>query len=160
MSAGTARGRRAHTRSFINNEWVQGVDGQTFDVINPTDESVLCAVHEATEKDVDVAVRAARKAFEGAWRKESPQKRGTMLTNLAMLLEQHLDTLAAIESLDNGKSIAMAQADVTSAFNCIRYYGGWADKIEGKVIDTNADMFNYTKKEPVRAARASFIAGD
>ena len=51
--------------SFINNEWVKGVDGKTFEVINPSTEKVICSVHEATEKDVDIAVAAARKAFDG-----------------------------------------------------------------------------------------------
>ncbi|KAI6825595.1 hypothetical protein KC332_g10244, partial [Hortaea werneckii] len=64
------------TGLFINNEYVKGVDGKTFEVYNPSDESVICNVHEATEKDVDIAVSAARKAFEGPWRKETPENRG------------------------------------------------------------------------------------
>ncbi|KAF2869671.1 aldehyde dehydrogenase domain-containing protein [Massariosphaeria phaeospora] len=134
---------------FINNEWVKGVDGKTFEVINPTDESVLCSVQEATEKDVDLAVAAARKAFEGGWRRESPQKRGRLLSNLADLFEKNLELLAAVESLDNGKSITLAKGDISNCAGCLRYYGGWADKIEGKVVDTNADTFNYIRKEPI-----------
>lgn len=135
--------------SFINNEWVKAVDGKTFEVINPTDESVICSVQEATEKDVDLAVSAARKAFNGDWRKESPENRGKYLNNLATLFEKNIDLLAAVESLDNGKAISMAKGDVGACAGCLRYYGGWADKIEGKVIDTSHDTFNYTKKEPV-----------
>ena len=60
-----------------------------------------------------------------------------------------MNTVAAIESLDNGKSISMATADVGYAAGCLRYYGGWADKIEGKIIDTGSDTLNYLKKEPV-----------
>lgn len=104
---------------------------------------------EATEKDVDIAVAAARKAFNGSWHVETPQNRGRFLTNLADLVEKNLDALAAIESLDNGKSIGMAKGDVGSVAACLRYYGGWADKIEGKVIDTNTDTFSYTRQEPV-----------
>lgn len=106
-------------------------------------------MHEATEKDVDIAVDAARKAFEGPWRKETPENRGKLLVNLANLFEKNLDLLAAVESLDNGKAITMAKVDVGMCAGCLRYYGGWADKIEGKVIDTTHDTFNYTKKEPV-----------
>ncbi len=135
--------------SFINNEFVKGVDGKTFDVINPSTEKVICAVHEATEKDVDIAVSAARKAFEGSWRHVSPEQRGRYLVNLANLFEENLDTLAAIESLDNGKAVSMAKIDIGMCAGTFRYYGGWADKIEGKVIETNSDTFNYTKQEPV-----------
>lgn len=67
-------------------------------------------------------------------------------------MEKHAETLAAIESLDNGKAINMAKVDVQLAAGCIRYYGGWADKIEGKVIETNSETFNYTRQEPVRVA--------
>jgi len=137
-----------HTR-FINNEFVKGHDGRTFEVINPSNEQVITSVHEATEKDVDIAVAAARKAFEGEWRKVTPENRGKLLVNLANLFEKHIQTLAAIESLDNGKAISMAKVDVTLGASCLRYYGGWADKIEGKVVDTNSDSFNYVKREPV-----------
>ncbi|KAF2842302.1 aldehyde dehydrogenase, allergen Cla h 10 [Patellaria atrata CBS 101060] len=137
------------TGLFINNEFVEGVDKKTFEVINPTDESVITSVHEATEKDVDLAVSAARKAFEGSWRTETPENRGRLLVKLADLFERDIDTLAAIESLDNGKAITMAKGDVGMAAGCLRYYGGWADKIEGKVVDTTPDTFNYIRKEPI-----------
>jgi aldehyde dehydrogenase (NAD+) len=137
------------TGLFINNEFVKGAEGKTFDVINPTDESVICQVHEATEKDVDIAVKAARHAFEGDWRKASPEDRGKLLTKLATLFEQNLDQLAAVEALDNGKAFSMAKGDVGMCAATLRYYAGWSDKIEGKVIDTGHDTFNYTKKEPV-----------
>jgi aldehyde dehydrogenase (NAD+) len=134
---------------FINNEWVEGVDKKTFEVINPATEEVICSVHEATEKDVDLAVSAARKAFEGSWRQTTPQQRGMLMLKLAELAEQNKELLAAVESLDNGKSISMARGDVGAVIGCIRYYGGWADKIEGKTIDIAPDMFHYTRQEPV-----------
>ncbi|KAF1989495.1 aldehyde dehydrogenase, allergen Cla h 10 [Aulographum hederae CBS 113979] len=137
------------TGLFINGEFVKGVDGRSFDVINPSDESVICQVHEASEKDVDIAVNAARKAFEGEWRSVTPCDRGKYLSKLADLFDENVDLLAAVESLDNGKAITMAKGDVGAASGCLRYYAGWADKIEGKVIDTNPESFNYTKKEPI-----------
>jgi len=137
------------TGLFINNEFVKAVDGKTFEVINPTDETVICSVSEATEKDVDIAVSAARKAFEGAWRQVTPEQRGKYLNKLADLFDENADLLAAVESLDNGKAITMAKGDVGACSGCLRYYGGWADKIEGKVIDTDPGTFNYTKKEPI-----------
>jgi len=137
------------TGLFINNEFVKAQDGKTFEVINPSDESVTCSVYEATEKDVDIAVSAARKAFEGPWRKETPENRGKLLVKLADLFEKNLDLLASIEALDNGKAANMAKVDIGMCAGCLRYYGGWADKIEGKVTDTGPDTFNYIKKEPI-----------
>lgn len=110
-------------------------------------------MHEATEKDVDIAVAAARKAFDGPWRRVTPQQRGIYLLKLAELCEKNLELLSSVESLDNGKSITMARGDVGAVIGCIRYYGGWADKIEGKTIDISPDMFHYTRREPVCLSR-------
>lgn len=143
------------TCRFINNEFVKGVDGKTFEVLNPSTEEVICSVHEATEKDVDLAVAAARKAFEGEWRKVTPENRGKLLVNLSLQFEENADVLAAVESLDNGKSITMAKADVANCAATLRYYGGWADKIHGKVCETNLETFSYIKKEPVSLPLAS-----
>ena len=142
-----------HPFSFINNEFVPGIDGKTFDTINPTNEKPICAVHEALENDVDRAVAAARKAFTGEWSRIPPSERGKMITRLADLMERDAKTLAALESLDNGKALGIAlTADVPMAYNTMRYYGGWADKIEGKTIDMNADHFCYTRQEAVRTS--------
>lgn len=137
------------TGLFINGEFVKGVEGKTFEVINPSDETVICSVHEATEKDVDIAVKAARAAFEGEWRTMAPDQRGRLLNKLADLFEQNTKLLGAVESLDNGKAFSMAQGDVGMCVGTLRYYAGWADKIEGKIVDTNHETFNYVKKEPI-----------
>ncbi|KAK2789862.1 aldehyde dehydrogenase (NAD(P)(+)) ald5 [Emmonsiellopsis sp. PD_33] len=134
---------------FINNEFVKSIDGKSFETINPHNEKPIAAVQEASEKDVDVAVAAARAAFEGPWKVVPPSNRGRMLTKLADLMERDIDTLAAIEALDNGKAVSMAKVDVGNAAGCLRYYGGWADKIQGKTIDTDAETFTYTRHEPV-----------
>ena len=137
------------TGLFINNEFVEGVEKKTFEVINPATEEVICSVSEATEKDVDLAVAAARKAFRGSWKATTPAQRGVLMNKLADLCEKNIDLLAAVESLDNGKSITMAKGDVGAVAGCIRYYAGWADKVEGKTIDVAPDMFHYTRPEPV-----------
>jgi aldehyde dehydrogenase (NAD+) len=139
----------ANSTSFINGEFVKGVEGKTFEVINPSTEEVICSVHEATEKDVDIAVKAARAAFEGEWRTLAPEGRGRLLNKLADLFEQNSKLLAAVESLDNGKAFSMATGDVNACVGTLRYYAGWADKIEGKIVDTNHETFNFVKKEPV-----------
>ena len=122
-----------------------GVDGRTFETFNPQDEKVIAEVCEASEKDVDLAVSAARAAFEGSWKAVTPSERGRMLMRLADLFEEHIDTLAAIETLDNGKALSMAKADITNAAGCLRYYGGWADKIVGQTIDTDPQNLTYTR---------------
>jgi aldehyde dehydrogenase (NAD+) len=137
------------TGLFINGEFVKGVEGKTFEVINPSTEEVICSVHEATEKDVDIAVKAARAAFEGEWRTLSPDARGRLLHKLADLFEQNTNLLASVEALDNGKALSMATGDVNACVGTLRYYAGWADKIEGKIVDTNHETFNYVKKEPI-----------
>ncbi|KAI9893794.1 MAG: aldehyde dehydrogenase (NAD(P)(+)) ald5 [Vezdaea aestivalis] len=139
---------------FINNEFIKGIDGKTFETINPSTEKPIVAVHEAQEKDVDIAVAAARKAFEGEWKITTPEQRAKLLVKLADLIDTNADKLAAIEALDNGKAFSMAKVDVGMASSCIRYYGGWADKIHGKVIDTNAESFVYSKQEPIGPAIA------
>lgn len=134
---------------YINGEWVKGVEGKTFETINPHTEKPIVAVHEATEKDVDIAVAAARKAFETTWKKVTPTDRGRLLLKLADLFERDIDILAAIESLDNGKAYSMARLDVVHSAACLRYYGGWADKIHGQTIDTDDNSLTYTRHEPV-----------
>ncbi|KAM5342044.1 hypothetical protein ACJ41O_015075 [Fusarium nematophilum] len=134
---------------FINGEWVESVDKEKLDVINPSTEQVITSVYQGTEKDIDLAVAAARKAFESTWKATTPQQRGVLLYKLADLAEQNKELLAAVESLDNGKSINNARGDVDAVIGCLRYYAGWADKIEGKTIDIAPDMFHYTRSEPL-----------
>jgi len=137
------------TGLFINGEFVKAKDGKTFETINPSNEKSFCTVPAATEKDVDIAVDAARKAFETTWKATTPSARGKMLMKLADLMDEHVETLAAIETLDNGKAISMSKVDVSLSSGCIRYYAGYADKIHGKVIDTDPDSLTYTRHEAV-----------
>ncbi|WAO90239.1 Hypothetical protein NCS54_00765900 [Fusarium falciforme] len=134
---------------FINGQWVESVDKKKLEVVNPSTEEVITSVFEGTEKDVDLAVSAARTAFETTWKRSTPEDRGRLLYKLADLAEENKELLAAVESLDNGKSINNARGDVSAVIGCLRYYAGWADKIEGKTIDIAPDMFHYTRSEPL-----------
>lgn len=134
---------------FINNEWVKGVEGKTFETINPSNEKTITSLHQGTEKDVDIAVAAARHCFETNWRKVTPTERARLLFKLADLFERDLDIIAAIEAIDNGKAFNIAKIDVGGAAACLRYYGGWADKIHGQTIDTNSETLVYTRHEPI-----------
>ncbi|KAK9327547.1 Aldehyde/histidinol dehydrogenase [Lipomyces starkeyi] len=135
---------------FVNGEFVTGKEGKAFEVINPATGKTVGLVHEATAADVDIAVDAAEAAFyDGPWSKMSSADRGCLLLKLADLFEENLTVLASIEAFDNGKAIQLAKGDISACIGCLRYYGGWADKIHGKVIETSPESFNYTKQEPI-----------
>ncbi|MBV8866992.1 MAG: aldehyde dehydrogenase family protein, partial [Acidobacteriaceae bacterium] len=140
------------TKILINNKWVDSVSGKTFETINPATGEPLAQVAEADAADVDLAVKAARKAFhsKAAWRRMSASERGKLINRLADLIEKNIDELAILESLDNGKPRHVAiTADLPLVIACYRYYAGWADKIQGKTIPISGDYFCYTRHEPV-----------
>jgi aldehyde dehydrogenase (NAD+) len=138
------------TKLLINNEWVESVSGKRFETINPATGEVICDVAEADAPDVDIAVQAARKAFNhGEWRKISATRRGELLYKLADLIEQNIDYLARLETLDNGKPLHDSYGDLKLVIACYRYYAGWADKVQGKTIPINGPYFCYTRHEPV-----------
>ena len=139
------------TGILIGDEWRPAVSGKTFATVNAATEEVICEVAEGDKEDIDLAVHAARAAFEsGPWSKMDARDRGQLLARLADLMEQNLDELAALETLDNGKPIADARAaDLPLAIDCIRYYAGWADKIHGDTIPIRGDYFCYTRREPI-----------
>lgn len=136
---------------LIGDEWRPAVSGKTFNTFNPATEELICEVAEGDKEDIDLAVHAARSAFEsGPWSKMDARDRGQLMLKLADLMEQNLEELAALETLDNGKPINDARnADVPLAIDCLRYYAGWADKITGDTIPVRGDYFCYTRREPV-----------
>ncbi|EGN97195.1 hypothetical protein SERLA73DRAFT_57037 [Serpula lacrymans var. lacrymans S7.3] len=139
------------TGIFINGQFVDGSDNTTIDVINPTNGKVLTKISEATANDVDIAVEAAQKAYDTVWGLNAPGAlRSKLLTKLSLLMAEHADELAAIEALDNGSTFGWARnADVAGSIDCIRYYGGWADKISGQTIETTEKKLVYTRHEPM-----------
>src|SRR5438105_6291859 len=136
---------------LIGGKWVDSVSGKTFATTNPATGETICQVAEGDKADIDLAVKAARKAFEdGVWSKASAAERGRLLYKLADLIEQNKEELAALESLDNGKPYRDSlNADLALTIKCYRYYAGWADKIHGKTIPVEGPFFCYTRHEPV-----------
>jgi len=136
---------------FINGEFVKSSDGGKITSVNPTDESDIASVFAATADDVDTAVKAARKAFKDpSWRDMAPTDRGNLMIKLSDLVDKHAETLATIETWDNGKPYSVSlNEDLGEVKNTLRYYGGYADKIHGQVIDTGPAKFAYTIKEPI-----------
>ncbi len=136
---------------LIGGKWLDSVSGKTFPTINPATGETICQVAEGDKADVDLAVKAARKAFdEGPWRKMNASERGRLLNRLADLIEQNKEELSALESLDNGKPYRDSMAaDLPLTIKAYRYYAGWADKIHGKTIPVEGPYFCYTRHEPV-----------
>ncbi|CAE6466334.1 unnamed protein product [Rhizoctonia solani] len=139
------------TGLLINGKFVDGSNGTTIDVVNPTTGKVITKISEGSEKDVDLAVQAAQKAYDTVWGLNvSGIKRGQILIRLAELIERDLDEIAAIEALDNGKAFSIAKGfDASEAAACFRYYGGWADKHHGKVVEIDDSRLAYTRHEPI-----------
>jgi aldehyde dehydrogenase (NAD+) len=143
-----------HTECFIDGKWRPAASGKTFETINPATEEVICEVAEGDKPDIDAAVKAARKAFDsGPWSKMDARDRGKLMFRLADLIEEEIDELAALESLDNGKPISEARkGDLPLVLDCLRYYAGYADKIHGSTIPVRGNYFTYTRREPVGVA--------
>jgi len=135
---------------FIDGNWCDAESGKTFTTPNPATGETLAEVAEADKADIDKAVAAARRAFEGKWSKISARDRGRMLYKLSQLIEEHSSELAALETADNGKPIKESSfVDLPQVAENFEYFAGWATKIEGETIPVPGEMFNYTLREPV-----------
>jgi len=142
---------------LIGGKFVEAASGKTFPTYNPATGEVLANVPEGDKADIELAVKAARSAFEKpAWRRMTPSERGKLIWRLGDAVEQHADEFAALESLDNGKAVMMARyGDVALVVDMFRYMAGWATKIEGNTIPLSvpytpgAEYLAYTLREPV-----------
>ncbi|GAA5506726.1 aldehyde dehydrogenase family protein [Novipirellula caenicola] len=144
-------------KMLIGGKWVDAQSGKTFEVFDPASDQVIAEVAEGEAADVELAVAAARKAFDqGPWSRMSGSERSRLIWRIAELIEEHADELAQIETLDNGKPFAVAKAaDVALAADMFRYMAGWATKIEGNTIPIHlpyapdAEFHAFTLREPV-----------
>src|SRR5499433_2545086 len=142
---------------FIDGRWSDAASGKTFATPNPATGETLAKVAEGDAEDIDRAVRAARRAFEeGPWSRMTASERGRIIWRIGDLILEHVDELAQLESLDNGKPFVVAKAaDVPLAADLFHYMAGWATKIEGNTINISvpympgANFHSYTLREPV-----------
>jgi len=140
------------TRLLIDGSFRDSVDGRTFPTVNPATEEKIADVAEGGHLDIDLAVKAARRAFaDGSpWRRLDARERGRLLYAWADLIDKNLNELAALETLDNGKPISESRGwDVPAAAAVLRYYAGWADKIHGQTLPIPGPFFSYTRREPL-----------
>ncbi|GAS86525.1 aldehyde dehydrogenase family protein [Mycolicibacterium brisbanense] len=144
-------------RMYIDGQWVDAMSGQRFDTVDPATEQVITTVPHSGPEDVERAVAAARRAFEdGPWPAMTPAERQKVLWRIAEGISARADQFAQLESIDNGKSVAVAKAvDATWAAEIFYYYAGWATKIEGRTIPVSvpwapgARFHAFTLREPV-----------
>ena len=135
---------------LIGGEWVEPQSGEWFESVNPFTAAPWALIPRGNAADIDHAVAAARSAYYGDWRKLNATARGTLLRKLADLIAAEADKLAEIETTDNGKLIAEMRAQLKYIPQWFNYFGGLADKIEGRVIPIDKPgVFNFTREEPL-----------
>lgn len=138
---------------LIDGKWVGAASGKTFTSVDPSTGEPLATIAEGDKADIDLAVKAARRAFEeGPWSKMTPSERGRIIWKIGDLIEKNREELAELETLDNGKPISISRvADVPLAADLFRYMAGWATKIEGTTIPISAgnQFLAYTRREPI-----------
>jgi phenylacetaldehyde dehydrogenase len=136
---------------FIDGKFVPARSGETFDVINPATAEVFTKASAGGPADIDLAVKAARRAFDsGPWSAMNPSARRNLMWKLADALEKNADEIATLESLDNGMPLNMARSMVAGGAECLRYNAGWAGKINGETPTISAPNHHvYTLREPV-----------
>lgn len=157
MNAIDQNPRLPRTDLYVNGAWVKASSGKTIPVFNPATEAQIAEIAAASPDDVNRAVEAAHTCFEStAWRRMRPLDRGRLLEKLALIVEEHADELARLETLDNGKPYGTSRyVDLAFTIDALRYFGGWASKSAGEYI-TLSPFFDdggiyraYTERKPV-----------
>src|SRR5205823_5890345 len=136
---------------FIGGAWRPSVSGETYQTINPATEEPSATVARGDERDVDLAVAAARKAFDGGpWPRMTAAERGRLVWKLGDLITQHIDEMARLESLCTGKTMFdSGMVEIPFAAEVFRYYAGWATKIHGETLPLRENAFTFTLRQPV-----------
>lgn len=153
VAAETAASLARPFRLLIGDQWRDASDRATAHVINPADGTAFATIPLGTAEDIDLAVAAARAAFDGgAWTSLTPGRRAAIMWRIADLLEQRAQEFAELETLDNGKPITAARAiDLNVAIGVFRYWSGWCTKVSGETpaVDLPGDFLAMTLREPV-----------
>ncbi|KAH8883001.1 aldehyde dehydrogenase [Thozetella sp. PMI_491] len=151
LTAPNGRKITLSTGLFINNEFVKGSSAEKLPVIDPATEETIVEVDIANAEDVDAAVKAARVAFnDPAWRDMIPEERARLLHKVADLIDEHKEDLYTLQAWEVGKPYPGSLGlESTLVINCLRYYAGWADKLNGHTIPISSTKFGYTLRQPV-----------
>lgn len=133
---------------FIGGAWVGALGGDALDLRNPSDGTTLCQIARGDAADIDRAVGAANAALASDWGRGTAAERGRVLAKIGALVLQYADELARLESMDVGKPLTQARADVTALARYMEFYGGAADKLHGETIPYLDGYTVYTLREP------------
>ena len=138
-------------RAYIDGKYVDAIDGEKFETINPATGDILCSVAKCNQKDVDLAVQVSRKTFEnGIWSRSAPEHRKEVLLKFAELLRHHGEENSVLESVDTGKLITDCINEVANdAPMHFQWYGELIDKVFGKVGPTEPSITSMVVKEPI-----------
>lgn len=139
------------TGLFINGEFVEALGHGQFSVEDPSTGKQILSISEGQPEDVDVAVKAARKALkDAAWASSDPTYRSKLLNKLADLLEENIEDIVHLECADTGKTYRQCRnSDLPDTVETLRYYAGWTDKVLGQTNFTIPETFAYTRREPI-----------
>jgi aldehyde dehydrogenase (NAD+) len=141
----------SYKKMLIDGQWVDAASGKKFETHNPATGELLATVAEGDAEDINRAVAAARRAFEGPWSKVKPFERQNLLLKLADLVEKNFEELSQLDTLDMGAPISRTRANKLRVLGMLRYYAGQATALHGETIENSlpGEIFSYTLKEPV-----------
>ncbi|HEY5127755.1 MAG TPA: aldehyde dehydrogenase family protein [Bradyrhizobium sp.] len=141
----------SYKKMLIDGKWVEAASSKRFETLNPATGELLATVAEGDVEDINRAVAAARRAFEGAWSKVKPFERQALLLRLADLVEKNFEELSQLDTLDMGAPISRTRGNKLRVLGMLRYYAGQATALHGETIENSlpGEIFSYTLKEPV-----------
>ncbi|RWP21698.1 MAG: aldehyde dehydrogenase family protein [Mesorhizobium sp.] len=140
-----------HRKMFVDGAWVDACSGRTMETRNPATGAVIATVPHGDRQDVDLAVAAARRAFDGPWSRYKPYERQVLLLSIADLFEKHWEEISRSDTTDMGMPIVRTLANRNRVIGMLRYYAGMATSLHGETIENSlpGEIVSFTRKEPV-----------
>ncbi|MCF6109243.1 aldehyde dehydrogenase family protein [Mesorhizobium muleiense] len=140
-----------HRKMFVDGAWVDACSGRTMETRNPATGAVIATVPRGDRPDIELAVAAARRAFDGPWSRYKPYERQVLLLSIADLFEKHWEEISRSDTTDMGMPIVRTLANRNRVIGMLRYYAGMATSLHGETIENSlpGEIVSFTRKEPV-----------
>lgn len=140
-----------HRRMFVDGAWVDARSGRIMETRNPATGAVIATVPRGDRDDIELGVAAARRAFDGPWRRYKPYERQVLLLRIADLFEKHWEEISRSDTTDMGMPIVRTRANRNRVIGMLRYYAGMATSLHGETIENSlpGEIVSFTRKEPV-----------
>ncbi|TIL47543.1 aldehyde dehydrogenase family protein [Mesorhizobium sp.] len=140
-----------HRKMFVDGAWVDARSGRTMETRNPATGAVIATVPRGDRQDIELAVAAARRAFDGPWSRYRPYERQVLLLRIADLFEKHWEEISRSDTTDMGMPIVRTLASRNRVIGMLRYYAGMATSLHGETIENSlpGEIVSFTRKEPV-----------